>query len=99
MKNRDIGMEILEGIQAIKAGKGKVVSNEKQDIGSIREGLCISQAQFASLLGVSIRTLQEWEQDRREPSGPAKRLLEIAKRHPEIMLEEWREHNQSRKVA
>ena len=47
----------------------------------------LSQSQFAKLLGVSVRTLQEWEQGRKEPSGAAKTLLKVAEKHPEILLE------------
>lgn len=88
VKNRNIAEEILEGIQAIKAGQGKhYYRAEVRDIGAIRQNLYVSQSVFAALLGVSLRTLQEWEQNRREPSGPAKRLLEIARLHPEVLLE------------
>ena len=45
----------------------------------------LTQAQFAVLLGVSVRTLQDWEQGRREPSGAAKTLLRIAEQHPEAL--------------
>jgi putative transcriptional regulator len=47
----------------------------------------IPQTQFATLLGVSKRTLEQWEQGRREPSGAAKTLIRIAERHPEILRE------------
>jgi putative transcriptional regulator len=47
----------------------------------------LSQAQFAAALGVSKRTLEQWEQGRRAPSGAAKQLLKIAERHPEVLLE------------
>jgi putative transcriptional regulator len=47
----------------------------------------LSQAQFAAALGVSKRTLEQWEQGRREPSGAAKQLLKIAERHPEVLIE------------
>ncbi|MEI6068629.1 MAG: helix-turn-helix domain-containing protein [Methylococcaceae bacterium] len=47
----------------------------------------LTQAQFAVLLGVSVRTLQDWEQGRREPSGAAKTLLRIAEQHPEVLLD------------
>ncbi len=47
----------------------------------------LAQAQFAAAIGVSKRTLEQWEQGRREPSGAAKHLLKIAKRHPEVLIE------------
>jgi putative transcriptional regulator len=47
----------------------------------------LSQGEFAAALGVSKRTLAQWEQGRREPSGAAKQLLEIAGRHPEVLVE------------
>jgi len=47
----------------------------------------LSQSAFAGLMGVSLRTVQEWEQGRREPSGPAKTLLRIAEQHPDILIE------------
>ncbi len=84
---RDIGQELLDGIAAIKKGKGKrrtvyLPSNVK----SIREKMDLSQSAFAGLLGVSVRTLQEWEQGRRNPKGPAQALLRVADRHPEALL-------------
>ena len=47
----------------------------------------LSQPNFAALLGVSVRTRQDWEQGRREASGAAKTLIKIAARHPEVLLE------------
>jgi DNA-binding transcriptional regulator YiaG len=47
----------------------------------------MSQQQFAAMLGISVRTLHEWEQGRREPSGAARTLLKIAARHPEVVRE------------
>ncbi len=47
----------------------------------------LSQSRFAALLGISVRTLHDWEQGRREPSGAAKTLLRIAVRHPEVLRE------------
>jgi putative transcriptional regulator len=85
-KDRNIGEEILEGIQQIKAGKTGRVSRFPS-ISKIREGVGLSQSEFAKLLGVSVRTLQEWEQGRREPSGPARTLLAIAHKNPRALLE------------
>jgi putative transcriptional regulator len=45
----------------------------------------LSQAQFAELLGISVRTLQKWEQGEREPSGAAKTLIRIAEQHPDVL--------------
>lgn len=74
-------------MRAIKAGKGKRRTVEvAQDVQAIREGMGLSQAAFAALLGVSPRTLQDWEQGRRQPTGPARSLLRIADRHPEVLL-------------
>ncbi len=53
----------------------------------IRARMGLSQEDFAHLLGISVRTLQNWEQGRRSPTGPAMKLLQIAARHPEILLE------------
>lgn len=86
-KKRNIGQELLAGIRAIKAGKGKRFKVEvTQDVQSIRERMGLSQSAFAALLGVSARTLQDWEQGRRQPTGPARSLLRVAERHPEALL-------------
>jgi DNA-binding transcriptional regulator YiaG len=52
-----------------------------------RTQLEMSQQQFAAMLGISVRTLHDWEQGRREPSGAARTLLKIAARHPEVVRE------------
>jgi len=59
----------------------------KDDIVKVRDRLGLSQAKFAAVLGISADTLQNWEQGRRKPTGPAKILLKIAARHPEVLLE------------
>lgn len=85
-EHRDIGTEILEGIRQLKRDEaGRVVN--VPDVKSIRESTGLSQAKFASLLGVSVRTLQDWEQGRRAPSGAARTLLVIAHKNPEALLE------------
>jgi DNA-binding transcriptional regulator YiaG len=53
---------------------------------AVREKVELSQAQFARLLNVSVRTLQNWEQARREPTGPAKALLRIVEKEPTVAL-------------
>ena len=93
MSERNIGVEILEGIREIKTfneGKINLVRRELSKPShpkEIRARLNLSQAAFAGLMGVSVRTVQDWEQDRREPSGPAKSLLRIAEQHPDVFLE------------
>jgi len=65
---RNVGREILEGLRELKRGEvGRVVSIPP--VAAVRERTGLSQVKFASLLGVSVRTLQEWEQGRRAPSG------------------------------
>ena len=57
------------------------------DIATTRLKTKLTQSQFAKLLGVSVRTLQEWEQGRKQPSGAAKTLLKVAQKHPDILQE------------
>ena len=80
---RDVGAEILQSIQDMKAGKGKVVVSAAVEA---REATGLSQNQFALLLGVSVRTLQGWEQGRKQPSGAARTLLAIARTNPTAVL-------------
>jgi putative transcriptional regulator len=80
---RDIGEEILQSIRDLKAGKGYVVLSPAIEARS-KTGL--SQSQFAVLLGVSVRTLQGWEQGRKQPSGAARTLLAIARSNPKAVL-------------
>ncbi len=81
---RNIGKEILSGLKEIRRGEyGRVVN--VPDVGEIRRKTGLSQARFAELLGVSVRTLQDWEQGRRAPSGAARTLLLIAERDPEAL--------------
>lgn len=83
---RNVGSEILQGLRELKRGEvGRVVN--VPSVASIREGTGLSQAKFASLLGVSVRTLQEWEQGRRAPSGAARTLLMVAAKNPRALLE------------
>ena len=92
MAKRDIGQEILDGIQEIKdykAGKKALRVRSLKAPSSpkvIRQRLKLSQSAFASLMGVSLRTVQDWEQGRRKPSGPAVALLRIAEQKPDVFL-------------
>jgi len=90
MSKRNIGLEILEGLKEDKkhkAGEIQLQTTELSDPSpsqDIRKKLELSQASFAALMGVSVRTIQDWEQGRRTPKGPAKSLLRVAEQHPEI---------------
>ena len=91
---RDLGAELLESVRELKAGQigrvsvvtrdGRVVNSP---VAKARIVSKLSQAQFAALMGVSVRTLQEWEQGRREPSGAAKTLLRVAQSYPDVLRE------------
>lgn len=89
---RDLGTEILDGIREIKAYKAGRVQLRTRTLKrpaapeKIRARLRLSQAAFAGLMGVSRRTVQDWEQRRRKPSGPAEALLRIADQHPEVFM-------------
>ena len=83
---RNIGKKILDGLREIKQGEyGRVTTIPS--VASIREKTSLSQSRFAQLLGVSPRTLQEWEQGPRAPSGAARTLLLIAEKNPRALLE------------
>ena len=86
---RDVWTEVLEGVKEIKAGGGKrtKVQPASSRISQVRLNSGLSQAQFAAAIGVSKRTLEQWEQGRREPSGAARQLLRIVERHPEVLIE------------
>ena len=85
-KKRKIGEEILQGLRELKRGDhGRVIN--VPDVATIRQKTGLSQARFAELLGVSVRTLQYWEQGRRAPSGAARTLLMIAARNPRALQE------------
>lgn len=86
--NRDIGAELLHAIRDVKAGKyGAKYGVDANDVVQARLKSGLSQAQFAAALHISPRTLQQWEQGRRHPSGAAETLLKIVSRHPEVLRE------------
>jgi putative transcriptional regulator len=82
---RDIGAEILQSLREIKRGHHGRVLNVP-DVAETRERTGLSQVRFAQLLGVSVRTLQDWEQGRRAPSGAARTLLLVAAKNPQALL-------------
>ena len=83
---RNIAREILNGLRELKRGeRGRIIN--LPDVAAVRAKTGLSQGQFANLLGVSVRTLQDWEQGRRAPSGAARTLLLIADRNPQSLLE------------
>jgi putative transcriptional regulator len=86
--------ELLESVRqakAIERGElkpGRVFKfDPKNDVVKVRAKLKLSQSKFAAILGISEDTLQNWEQGRRCPTGPAKVLLRIARKHPHLLLE------------
>lgn len=85
---RDLGAELLQSVTEMCNGQSaretQVALTEPAEIRT-RSGL--SQASFARLLGVSARTLQQWEQGRRQPTGAARTVLRISAKHPEVLQE------------
>ena len=82
---RNIGRETLDGLHQLKRGKYGRVLNIPH-VAGIRAKTGLSQTQFAELMGVSVRTLQDWEQGRRAPSGAARTLLLVSNKNPAALL-------------
>ena len=93
MAKRNIGEEIIEGLEELVAWKRgdkklkefAIELPKAADVPQIRKKLGYSQAALASLMSVPLGTLQNWEQGRREPRGPARALLLVASVHPEAV--------------
>ena len=84
----EIGLKLLQSVREMKARKFvRVTQVTVNEVVEARQSTGMSQAEFASALHISKRTLQEWEQGRRSPSGAAQALVRIAKRHPEVLRE------------
>lgn len=79
--------ELLQSVREYKAGKfSRKTEVTPTDAMQARARMALSQSQFAKLLGVSVRTLQEWEQGRKKPTGAAQTLLRVAVQTPEALL-------------
>lgn len=80
--------DLLESVKQMRRGQAARVTRVKiPQAAEARSRVGLSQQDFARLLGVSARTLQDWEQGRRAPTGAAKMLLRVAVSHPEVLLE------------
>jgi putative transcriptional regulator len=95
---KDLFEELLASVKEMKdiqAGRAKparvtqaadVLGSGTPDVAALRARFKLSQAKFAALLGISVDTLQNWEQHRRRPKGPAKVLLRVAATYPEALV-------------
>ena len=78
--------DLLQSVKEMKAGEAaRVTKVAVSSVAATRAKVGLSQAAFADLLGVRARTLQDWEQNRRQPTGAAKTLLKVADQHPEVL--------------
>ena len=91
---KELFSELLQSVEeAVAIERGQLKPSRTfevrtaNDVVRIRGNLGLSQTKFAALLGISENTLQNWEQGRRQPTGPAKVLLKVAARHPRVILE------------
>ena len=88
MSGEELGNKLLQLVLEMKAGKAaRATQIAPNEVASARLKTGLSQIQFAQALQISARTLQEWEQGRRKPSGAAKALIQIPFRHPEVIKE------------
>ncbi len=94
MAERNIGKEIIAGLEEFKAWKRgevklktvTVAMPRAADVPKIRKELGLSQPSFARFMGVSVATLRNWEQKRREPHGAARSLLLVAAKQPHAVI-------------
>jgi putative transcriptional regulator len=92
VKKKDFEKLVASVKQAGKIKRGKLKPSrvfrfKPADIKAIRDKLGVSQSEFALMIGVSVSTLQNWEQGRRQPDGPARALLKVAAENPEAVAE------------
>ncbi len=96
---RELEASVREG-GAILRGE-KVASRsfvfDSPDVRHVRDSFQLSQTEFATLLGISVKTLRNWEQGRRKPEGPARVLLQVAVKHPEAVWDVVRSETRARK--
>jgi putative transcriptional regulator len=84
----ELGLKLLQSVREMKARNfARVTDIEVNPVVQARQSTGMSQAEFASALSISKRTLQEWEQGRRAPSGAAQALIRIAQKHPQVLRE------------
>jgi putative transcriptional regulator len=84
----ELGQRLLESVRQMKARSfSRVTTVELNEVAEARQSTGMSQSEFASALSISKRTLQEWEQGRRSPSGAAQALIRIARKYPEVVRE------------
>jgi putative transcriptional regulator len=81
------GAEIMKGTMQ----PSRTFEFPETEVRALREQFGLSQDKFADLVGISVGTLRNWEQGRRKPEGPARVLLRVASRHPEVLLDIGRE--------
>lgn len=95
MNDENMSDELFEELMESVREGGAILRGEKEasrmfvveipDVKEIRERYELSQSEFAALLGISVKTLQNWEQGRRNPRGAARVLLQVAAKHPEAV--------------
>ena len=91
--NDELFEELIQSVReggAILRGEDEASRSfdfDEPDVAAIRREYGLSQAKFAALIGISVRTLQNWEQGRRHPHGPARVLLKVAAKHPRAVLD------------
>jgi putative transcriptional regulator len=90
---KELFEELLESVKqgaAIMKGElepSRVFHFPEAEVRKLRKHYGLSQNKFAALMGISVATLRNWEQGRRKPEGPAKILLKVAAKHPDVLLE------------
>ncbi len=78
----EASVQEMVGILRGQVQASRVTVVDSPDVKRIRDGYHLSQGEFAAMLGISVKTLRNWEQGRRRPEGPARVLLRVAARHP-----------------